>query len=226
MIDRGPHDAIPPAFGGAGLARAKLAMLLVHGRGASAGSMLDFAAALAQPDVACIAPQAARQTWYDHAFLAPLAKNEPGLSSGLRAIGRNLDVLAESGIHAERTILLGFSQGACLMLEYAARSPQRYAAIVGLSGGLIGSDEKPGAQVPEDKLFNYSGSLSGTPTLLGCHESDPHIPLQRVEQSAAVFESLGGDVEMRIYPGQGHGVIEDEVRYLRELLATLQMITD
>lgn len=217
----GPHDRSPIEFGGAGLTRAELAMLLVHGRGATTKSMLDFAAALAQPDIACIAPQAARQTWYDHSFLAPLDQNEPGISSGLGAISRCMDVLSEHEIPASNTILLGFSQGACLMAEYAARFAQPFAAVVCLSGGLIGNGQKQNAQPPYDKVFDYQGDLNATPIFIGCNEQDPHIPLERVKQTETIFKSLGGSLEMRIYPGFGHGINADEVSYLRSLIFSL-----
>jgi len=221
MTTAGPHDDLRPLEAGASPARAKAAMVLVHGRGATARSMIDFAEGLAQPDIALIAPQAGGFSWYDHSFLAPLAANEPGISSGLRAIGRAFETLDAQGIAAGRAVLLGFSQGACLALEYVARFPRRLAGVVGLSGGLIGNGELSGGEVPNDKTFDYPGDLAGTPVFLGCNENDPHIPIERVHRTAEIFRELGGKVDLRVYRGAGHGINDDEVRYLRGLLASL-----
>ncbi|HLA63305.1 MAG TPA: alpha/beta fold hydrolase, partial [Rhodothermales bacterium] len=199
----GPHQGGRVVEGGAPLGRARAAMILVHGRGASAESILDLADLFAQPDVAYLAPQAAGHTWYPFSFLAPLERNEPGLSSGLRAVGDVLARVEAAGLPAEKTVVLGFSQGACLALEFAARHPRRYGGVVALSGGLIGTGGQAGAP-PDDKRFDYEGSLDGTPVFLGCSDVDPHIPLARVRRSAEVLTALGGDVTERIYPGMGH----------------------
>lgn len=217
----GPHQDQPVKQSGADLSHAKAAMVLLHGRGATAESILALADELAQPDVAYLAPQAGGRTWYPHSFLAPLEHNEPGLSSGLHAIRDVLERLGEAGLPLEHTVLLGFSQGACLALEFAARSPRRYGGVVAFSGGLIGSGERPGAEPPSNKLFEYEGDMSGTPLFLGCSDRDPHIPLQRVEASAEVFERLNADVTKRIYPGLGHTINEDEVEFASRLLAQL-----
>ncbi len=217
-----PHAGIPVREGGAPLGRARAAVVLLHGRGATAEGMLDLADALAQPDVAYRAPQASGRTWYPRSFLAPLALNEPHLTSALAAVGRVVDGVEAEGVPAERTVLLGFSQGACLALEYAARHPRRYGGVVALSGGLIGADEWRGADPPADKLFEYTGSLDGTPVFLGCSDVDPHIPLVRVETSAEVLWGLGAAVEKRIYPGAGHTVVPDEVKAVRGLLSRVQ----
>lgn len=218
----GPHQGQPVAAAGASLAEAQVAALLVHGRGASARSILGLAREIDRPGVAYLAPQAAGHTWYPQSFLAPLAQNEPGLSSGLRAVGDVLARIVEAGIPPERAVLIGFSQGACLASEYAARHPRRYGGVVALSGGLIGTGERPGSTPPDDKRFAYEGDLAGTPAFFGCSDVDPHIPLRRVEQSAAVFEELGADVTTRIYEGMGHTVNPDEIEFVRALLATLQ----
>lgn len=217
----GPHQGQPVAEAGAPLTRAQAAMILVHGRGATAGSILTLADELAQPEVAYRAPQAAGYAWYPYSFLAPLAHNEPGLTSGLQLLGETLEQLEAGGLGPERTVLLGFSQGACLALEYAARHPRRYGGVVALSGGLLGTAEIAGAAPPHDKRFDYDGSLDGTPVFLGCSDVDAHIPLARVQQSAEVLRTLGGAVTARIYPGMGHTVNEDEIRFVRGLLANL-----
>ena len=160
-------------------------------------------------DVAYLAPQAARSTWYPLSFLAPMGDNEPALSSGLGVIDGLVNTLAQQNVPSQRIVILGFSQGACLTLEYAARHCRRYAAIVGLSGGVIGP---PGT--PRD----YPGSLEGTPVFLGCSDIDAHIPLDRVHESAQVFRLLGASVDERIYPRMGHTVSADEIEAVHALL--------
>ncbi|MDP9120923.1 MAG: dienelactone hydrolase family protein [Acidobacteriota bacterium] len=185
---------------------------MVHGRGATAESILELAAELGRPDLAYLAPQAAGRSWYPWSFLAPLEQNEPGLSSALAVLGALADHLEASGIDATRTVLLGFSQGACLALEFAARSPRRLGGIAGLSGGLIGPP-----QTPRD----YPGTLAGTPVFLGCSDRDPHIPRARVDETAEVLLGMGGLVTERIYPGLGHTVNEDELEFVRGMLGQL-----
>ena len=211
-----PHARRPVAQGGAPLSRAKLTMILVHGRGGNARDMLALADHLALPDVACLAPEAAGNSWWPRSFLAPVAANEPWLSSGLAAVGRVAEDLERQGFGRGRTVLLGFSQGACLALEYAARSGRAFQAVAGLSGGLLGTGEAGGPEQEElygyaPKRFDYGGRLEGTHVFMGCHERDPHIPLARVRESAAVLQGLGAEVRTDIYPGAGHGVLADEV---------------
>jgi predicted esterase len=184
-------------------------MIMVHGRGASADDMLSLAAALDVPDLACLAPQASGRSWYPLSFLAPIPDNEPGITSGLGVLADLVAALGGQGVPPDRIALLGFSQGACLSLEFAARHAQRYAAVAGLSGGLIGP---PGT--PRD----YRGSLAGTPVFLGCSDIDAHIPLARVHESAEVFRRMGASVDERIYPGMGHTVTEDEMAAVRAQL--------
>jgi predicted esterase len=216
-----PHQGQPVIEAGAPLHRAKVAVILVHGRGATADGMVSLADVLVQPEAAYLAPQAAGRTWYPYSFLAPLQQNEPGLSSALAMLQGLLARLTEAGLPPERTVLLGFSQGACLSTEFAARHPRRYGGVVGLSGGLIGSSDLPGVASPDDKRFDYEGDLAGTPVFLGRSDVDPHIPLARVERTAEVLEALGGDVTKRIYPGMGHTISHDEVKFVRGLLAAL-----
>lgn len=216
----GPHQGQPLAEAGAPLSRARGAMVMVHGRGADAADMIGLAQHVLRPDMAYFAPQAAGGSWYANSFLAPLAANEPGLSSGLQAIANALARIEAAGIPRARTILLGFSQGACLSLEYAARNTLVCGGVIGLSGGLIGMGQREGAP-PHDKRFDYPGEMAGTPVFLGCNEVDPHIPLARVQETGQVFRRLGAEVTERIYPGMGHGVVEDEVRFIRDLLARI-----
>lgn len=168
-----------------------------------------LASELAIPDLACLAPQAAGNSWWPQSFLAPIASNEPGISSAMQAVEDVLTRVSTGGIPPERTVLLGFSQGACLAAEFAARHARRYGGVVGLSGGLIGPDGTP---------RDYAGSLQQTPVFLGCSDVDPHIPAGRVRLSAEVLQRLNGDVTMRLYPGMGHTINEDELAAVRNLL--------
>ena len=182
---------------------------MVHGRGGSADDILALSDEIGIPGFAYLAPQAAGNSWYPRSFLSPIAQNEPGISSGLAAIADVLETIERAGIPAERAMLFGFSQGACLSLEFTARAARRYGGVVGLSGGLIGPDGTP---------RGYSGSLAGTPVFLGCSDVDPHIPEARVIETATVLRRLGGDVDMRIYPGMGHTINEDELEAVREIM--------
>jgi predicted esterase len=206
------HRGQPVLAAGRPLAEADAAMVMVHGRGGSAEDILGLAAELGRPELAYVAPQAAGHTWYPFSFMAPMQQNEPGLSSGLELLGDLVAHLEKGGIPAERIVLLGFSQGACLSLEFAARNARRYGGVVALSGGLIGP---PGT--PRD----YPGSFAGTPVFLGCSDRDPHIPRERVDESARVFERMGAAVTERIYPAMGHTINEDEIDFVRGLLAPL-----
>ena len=206
------HQSQPVLMSGARLDQAKAAMILVHGRGAGAQNILMLAGEFGRNDFAYLAPNAAASTWYPLSFLAPIPDNEPGISSGLMKIGEVLKTIQDGGIPFEKTMLLGFSQGACLTLEYAARNPRRYGAVVALSGGLIGPDDTP---------RDYKGSLEGTPVFLGCSDVDFHVPLARVKESAGVMKNLGGDVTERIYPNMGHTVNTDEVAFVRDLMHNL-----
>ncbi len=208
----GPHQGQPVLAAGEPLDQAQAAMIMVHGRGATAESILTLADELVQPGFAYLAPQAAGHTWYPNSFLAPIPSNEPGLSSGLAVLAGLLHHLTEVGLPAERTMLLGFSQGACLSLEFIARHARRYGGVVGLSGGLIGPNGTP---------RDYPGSLAGTPIFLGCSDVDFHIPKERVEDSAEVLRHLGAEVTMRLYPGMGHTVNQDEIDFVRQMMAAL-----
>ena len=208
----GPHAASRVVAAGAPLDRAKAAMILVHGRGATAESMIPLAEAFGRNDIAFLAPQAADNTWYPYSFLAPFPQNEPWLSSALSLLGALVERLGAEGFPPERIAVAGFSQGACLSTEFAARNPRRYGAVIGLSGGLIGP---PGT--PRD----YPGSLGGTPVCRGCSDIDPHIPLERVQETTRVLRGLGAEVDERIYPGFGHSLNADEVEAVKGILARL-----
>ena len=204
-----PHRGQPVLTLGPAPKDARLTMIMAHGRGASAEDMLGLAAEFHTADVAFLAPQAAGRTWYPVPFLSPIHDNEPGISSGLGVIAGLVDGLVAQQVPHARIALIGFSQGACLSLEFAARHPQRYAAVIGLSGGLIGP---PGT--PRD----YPGAFDGAPVFLGCSDIDPHIPFARVQESAEVFRRMGAAVDERIYPRMGHTVNADEIGVVTGLL--------
>jgi predicted esterase len=165
-----------------------------------------------RPDFTYLAPQAATNAWYPARFMEPLERNEPWLSSALSKVESVLALVAEAGVPAERTILFGFSQGACLALEFAARHARRYGGLVGLSGGLIGPDGTP---------RDYPGSLEGTPVFLGCSDVDPHIPKERVLHTEDVLRRLGGDVTTRLYPNMDHLVNADEISAVSGMMELL-----
>ena len=208
----GPHQGQPIRIAGEPINRARAAMLMVHGRGATAEDILTLADQFAQTGFAYLAPQAAENTWYPNRFLAPLETNEPWLSSALAFVGNVLAEIINAGIPYERVMLLGFSQGACLALEFAARNARRYGGLVGLSGALIGPDGAP---------RNYTGSLSGTSAFLGCSDVDFHVPKERVDQTAEVLLRLGGSVTERLYPNMDHSVNHDEIEFVRGMMKTL-----
>ena len=222
MAGGGPHAGERVERAGVPLARASLVLVMAHGRGGSPEDMLRLAEHLALPDAAFVAPAAAGGSWWPASFLAPLAANEPGLSSGLGVFRTLIGQLQDSGAGVDRIVLMGFSQGACLALEYAARSGRVFRGVVGLSGGLVGTGEAGGPATEAlyghaPKRFDYPAPLPGSSVFLGCHERDPHIPLARVRESETAFERLGGAVTVKVLPGAGHGITEEEVQALRGL---------
>lgn len=204
-----PHAGQPVLTFGPPPAEARLGAILIHGRGASAADILGLAHEFALPDVAYLAPEAAGHPWYPYSFLTNMDRNEPGLSSALLVIEGLLQHFAQQGLPAERVALMGFSQGACLTLEFAARHARRYAAIAGFSGGVIG---------PPGTTRDYQGSFDGTPVFIGCSDIDPHIPVERVRESAEIYRRLGATVDERIYPGMGHTINQAEIDAVRLLL--------
>lgn len=202
-------EGLPRAQAGAPLTCARAAMIMLHGRGASAENILSLSDVFAQPDIAYFAPQAPGYAWYPQSFLAPIEANEPYLSNALALVGALVTRLGALGFPPDRVILLGFSQGGCLASEFAARNARRYAGVIGLSAGLIG---------PPGMSRDYSGSLAGTPVFLGCSDIDPHIPLARVRESTQVLRGLGGEVTEHIYPGFGHAINDDEIAHVRRIV--------
>lgn len=210
--DLGPHDDQPVLWAGAALEKARAGAIFVHGRGADARDILGLAAEVDPGAIAYAAPEAAGHTWYPFSFLSPIEHNEPGISSGLRVIGALVERFEAAGFAPEKLLLVGFSQGACLALEYAARHARRYGGIAGLSGGVIGP---PGT--PRD----YAGSFAGTPVFLGCSDVDPHIPKERVIETSQVMERMGATLTVRLYARMAHTVNIDELTSVREMLAGL-----
>jgi predicted esterase len=209
-----PHDGQAVLRGGAAIAKARVALVLVHGRGASAEDIYSLGEEVAAgvQGVALLAPQAAGNVWYPQRFFAPLDQNEPFLGSALGVIGGLVGELARDGVPRERVVLIGFSQGACLSLEFASRNPRRYGGVMGLSGALIGP---PGA------ARKGAPGLDGTPVYLGCSDRDAHIPLASVEESAVVLSKQGADVTKAIFAGMGHTVNGEELAVLQQLVRRL-----
>lgn len=195
MTPQDPHAGHPILHAGPPITDARLVAIMLHGRGASAEDILGLAREFSTRDVAYLAPQAADRTWYPYSFLAPMPQNEPGLGSALKMIAHLVQTIEQQQIPPNRIALMGFSQGACLALEFAARHARRYAAIAGFSGGVIGP---PGT--PRD----YPGTFDGTPVFLGCSDIDHHVPVERVHESGVVLERMGARVDKRIYPGMAH----------------------
>lgn len=183
---------------------AEKAVILLHGRGATAASMLRLKENL--PEAAYYAPQAANRTWYPESFMNPVENNQPHLDSALEKVDRIIEEVTEH-VPQEKVFLLGFSQGACLASEYAATNPGRYGGVIVFSGGVIG-------QVLEE----YTGDMEETPVFLGCSEKDPHIPLKRVEETEETFEDLDADVEKYIFEGSHHGIVDYEFETAREII--------
>jgi predicted esterase len=194
------------------LLEARCAMVLVHGRGASAEDILTLVEQLDQGGFAYLAPQAAGSGWYPQSFRAPLADNEPWLSSALAAVGDVVETIGRAGIPPDRILLLGFSQGACLVLDYVARNPRQYGGVAGLTGALIG---------PDGAARDYPGRLDETVVFMGSGDPDPHVPRSRVDETEAVLAGMGASVTKRIYPGLGHTINQDEIEFVRRMMAGL-----
>ena len=204
-----PHAGTPVLRSGPPPENARLGVILLHGRGASAEDILGLSDQFSANDIAYAAPQATSSTWYPYSFLAPFTQNEPWLGSALRVVADLADDFSQRGIPSDRLVVMGFSQGACLTLEFAARHARRYAAIVAFTGGLIG---------PPGTSRDYTGDFAGAPVFIGSSDVDAHVPLERVHESTAVFNRLGATVDERIYPGMGHTINVDELHAADVLL--------
>ncbi|MGE0703903.1 MAG: alpha/beta hydrolase [Vicinamibacterales bacterium] len=203
------HDPNNVVAMGESIDSARVAMIMVHGRGAAPRNILELVPMIDRPGVAYLAPAAENNTWYPYSFLTDMSRNEPHLSSALSALSTIVTQLVARQIPREKIVLLGFSQGACLASECAVRHAGRYGGVVALSGGIIGP---PGTQ------WNFDGSFDGTPIFLGCSDVDPHVPLERIDETAHIFTQMGAAVTRRIYPGMGHFVNEDEIAATQDLL--------
>lgn len=208
---RDPHAGQPVLHHGVPLDRAKVAVIMLHGRGADATDILSLAGEFGTADVCYLAPDAAQNAWYPNRFVAPVSRNEPWLSSALALVQRTVDHVLAAGIPAERLVIAGFSQGACLALEYAARNAQTFGGVIAFAGGLIGETLS---------ADTYAGHFGGTPIFIGVGDEDHHIPVARAEESAALLTQQGGAVDLRIYPHVPHTVIPDQINAARAILET------
>lgn len=182
--------------------KAKSAFVMLHGRGGTAADIIRLGKLFSLQDVAIYAPQATNNSWYPYSFMVPEEQNQPALDSALESIDHLVKQIEADGIGADKTYFLGFSQGACLTLEYVARNAKRYGGAVAFTGGLIGQE-----------LVNerYRGDFNGTPILITTGDHDPHVPLSRVEESVEVLKSLGAEVTLKVYPGKPHSISPDEI---------------
>lgn len=208
-MTKDPHRDQPVLTSGAKLTEAAGAVILLHGRGASAKDILGLGREFQQPALAYFAPQAAGDSWYPYSFLAPIERNEPWLTSALNKVGAIVEEISRAGVPREKIVIAGFSQGACLASEFVARSAARYGGLMAFSGGLIG---------PPGTDFRYGGTLHGTPAFLGSADPDAHVPWQRVEESASVLRALGAEVVLRRYAGMPHAINAAEIEEARELV--------
>lgn len=188
---------------------AKKALIMVHGRGGSAEDILTLANYLEVGDYALLAPQATGSTWYPYSFLMPPEKNEPGLSSALSVLKEVVADVEADGISRENIYFLGFSQGACLTLEFVTRNAGKYGGVVAFTGGLIG-----------DKIYaeNYTGNFEGTPVFIGTSNPDPHVPVDRVKESENILKGMGADITVNIYNNMGHTISQDEINLANTLV--------
>lgn len=207
-----PHQGAPVLAAGAKPEEARAAVILLHGRGGNAREILSLSGAFGRADVAYLAPEASGNTWYPHRFLAPGADNQPHLDSAHGVVARLIADLSRRGMPAAKVVLLGFSQGACLASDYAARNPQRYGGVFAFSGGLIGDRISPA---------DFAGDLAGTPAFVGCSDVDGHIPADRVRLTADILKALGANVTLRLYPGMGHTINQDEIDAAKAILHTV-----
>ncbi len=204
-----PHESQPVVEAGVPLGESRAVVILVHGRNAAPANILDLARRFERPNLTYLAPAAANRTWYPQSFMADLASNEPGVSSGLEVLHALLERIEAAGVPRSHIVLAGFSQGACLVSEFAVRHATRFGGILVFSGGAIG---------PVGTTWDVGGNFEDTPIFLGCSDNDAHVPEVRVRETADVFTRLGADVTLRIYPGMGHLVNDDEIRFAQQIL--------
>lgn len=208
-MNNDPHREAPVLHRGVALNEAAGAVILLHGRGGSAEDILSLADAFYLPRLAYLAPEAAEHTWYPYSFLAPIEENEPWLSSALLKVKATVQAAIDAGVPAERIVIGGFSQGACLTTEFVARYPRRYAGVLAFTGGLIG---------PPDADLVHTGDLAGTPAFFGSGDPEPHVPWARVQKSADVLREMGAKVTVRRYAGRPHTIAPEELDFAKRLI--------
>jgi predicted esterase len=213
-----PHAADPVFQAGAALSDARLAVVLLHGRGASAQEILGLSSAFDLPGVAYLAPQAAGHTWYPQSFLAPREANEPYLSSALAKVAAVVRAAEAAGFSSRQIVLAGFSQGACLATEFVARNPAPYGGLIAFTGGLIGP---PGTDFSQLRDATPQ-QLAGMPAIFCSGDPDPHVPWGRVEESASVLSGMGAAVLAKRFPGRPHTITQPELQLAQQLLITAQ----
>ena len=191
---------------------ASYALVMIHGRGADAEDILGLANYFHLKEFALLAPQATNNTWYPYSFLAPPVENQPWLSSALSLLAGIVDDIKAAGISSENIYFLGFSQGACLSLEFVARNAARYGGVAAFTGGLIGDHIYP---------ENYKGDFGGTPIFIGSGDPDPHVPVDRVTDSVALLEKMNAIVTKKIYRNMGHTINEDEIDTVNKIIFDL-----
>ena len=196
---------------GTPLKEAKKALIMLHGRGAGSNDILSIAKYLKVEDFALIAPQAENRTWYPYSFLVPIEENEPSFSKSLETIAEVVEAVQQNGIDKENIYFLGFSQGACLALEFTARNAAKYGGVAAFTGGLIG-----------DKVYenHYSGNFENTPIFIGTSDPDFHVPVERVNETEVVLKKMGALVTKKIYPNMGHTISQDEIDLVNDLVFT------
>jgi len=208
-----PHQGTPVLSLGSDLKNAKRALILLHGRGASAEDMAGLAQEFSLPgDLLVLAPQASENVWYPQRLTAPIETNEPFLSSALLRVTEVVGMLHENGIPAEKVLIGGFSQGASLAIEFVLRNARRWGGLLAFSGGYIWPIGQPRKAV---------GDLHGTPVFLGCSDVDPYIPLERVNETCVMLETMGAQLTKRIYPGMGHTINQDEIDTVQKIISAL-----
>jgi len=194
---------------GASLARAKGALVLLHGRGGTARNIISLASEFSLTDFAILAPQATNQSWYPYSFMAPVEENQLALDSALEVIEQTVEDIISAGVPADKIYFAGFSQGACLTLEYIARNAKRFGGAVAFTGGLIGK---------KLELSNYRGDFAGIPILISTGDPDPHVPLSRVEESISVLKNLGAEVTLKVIKGRPHTILHEEIELANQLI--------
>ena len=182
--------------------QAKSALIMIHGRGASAQSMVPLSNYLDLKDAAIFAPQAMNHSWYPTSFIAPVEQNQPALDSALEMIGGLVTDIINAGIAADRIYFMGFSQGACLTLEYVTRNAEKYAGVIAFTGGLIGK---------ELQAKNYQGDFGQTTVLITTSDPDPHVPLKRVKETGGIMEKMNARLHVVAYPGKQHTITNEEI---------------